>query len=216
MKKIFELNPPDDRDMSRNVFAEREHVVEDEYFRKRDRELIAQMHDAARSEEERRRMGVALGISDETSLAELQKVGYNPDTIQLLHLVPFIAVAWAEGRVSHSERDLILQAAALRGVTYDSLAYRQLESWLIRRPTDEFFSVSFRAIRAVFATLRPMAQEVASQTLLDYCTTVARATSSLYGLGPKVSRQERELIDRIAEALTPAQRESGRRTLEET
>lgn len=216
MKKSFELNPPDDKDLTRDVFAEREHVLEDQYFRKRDRELIAQMHDAARSEEERRRMGTALGISDETSLLELQKVGYNVDTIQLLHLVPFIAVAWAEGRVSHSERDLIMQAAALRGVTYESLAYRQLESWLNRRPSDEFFSVSFRAIRAVFATLRPMAQEVATRTLLDYCTAVARATSELYGLGPKISRQERELIDRITEALTPAQRESGRRTVEET
>lgn len=216
MKKSFELNPPDDKDLTRDVFAEREHVLEDEYFRKRDRELIAQMHDAARSEEERRRMGAALGISDETSLVELQKVGYSVDTIQLLHLVPFIAVAWAEGRVSHSERDLIMQAAGLRGVTYDSLAYRQLDSWLNGRPTDEFFSVSFRAIRAVFATLRPMAQEVASRTLLDYCTAVARATSESYGLGPKISRQERELIDRITEALTPAQRESGRRTVEET
>jgi hypothetical protein len=216
MKKSFELNPPDDKDLTRDVFAEREHVLEDEYFRKRDRELISQMHDTARSEEERRRMGTALGISDETSLLELQKVGYNVDTIQLLHLVPFIAVAWAEGRVSHSERDLIMQAAELRGVTYESLAYRQLESWLNRRPSDEFFSVSFRAIRAVFATLRPMAQEVATRTLLDYCTAVARATSELYGLGPKISRQERELIDRITEALTPAQRESGRRTVEET
>lgn len=203
-----------DKDVSRDVFAERERVLEDEYFRKRDRELIARIREAARAEDERRQMGAAVGISDESILGELQKIGHTPDTIQLLHLVPFIAVAWADGGVSRHERDLILQAAGLRGVIYDSPAYRRLESWLTEQPTDEFFSGSFRAIRAVFGTLTPKAQEVASRTFLDYCTTVARATGGRYGLGPKISRDEQEVIDRISDQLTPVQHEAGRRAIE--
>jgi hypothetical protein len=203
-----------DNKLGKDVFAERERVLEDEYFRQRDRELIRQRHDAARAEDERRRMGAAVGISDESLLGELQAIGYTPDTIQLLHLVPFIAVAWAEGGVSRAERDLILQAAALRGLVYDSPGHRQLESWLAEPPSERFLSGSFRAIRAIYAALSPPVQDRAGRTFLDYCTAVARATGGFYGLGPKMSRDEKEVIDRISEALTPAQQEAGRRAIE--
>jgi hypothetical protein len=134
------------------------------------------------AEDERRRMGAALGIGDECFLVELQQLGYNPETIHLLHLVPLIAALWAESDVSLRERDLMLRAAELRGVTPDTGAYRQLESWLTERPSDEFLSGSLQALRAVVATLNPGAKEVANRTVVDYCVGIVRLTGGLYGV----------------------------------
>jgi hypothetical protein len=62
--------------------------------------------------------------------------------------------------------------------------------WLIERPSDDFFSGSLRAIRAVYGRVDPAAQEVASRTFLDYCAALVRLTGGLYGLDSKVSREE--------------------------
>lgn len=40
------------------------------------------------------------------------ELGYSPDTLPLLFLVPFVQVAWAEGFVQASEQKTILRLAA--------------------------------------------------------------------------------------------------------
>ena len=44
-------------------------------------------------------------------LQELEALGFTPDTVSLLPLVPIVQVAWAEAGVSDDERKLIVQFA---------------------------------------------------------------------------------------------------------
>ena len=72
-------------------------------------------------------------------LQELEALGFTPDTVSLLPMVPIIQVAWAEGGVSDDERALILQFARERGMESGSVADGQLQQWLAERPSEEVF-----------------------------------------------------------------------------
>jgi hypothetical protein len=89
---------------------------EDEYFRRRDRELIDKMRQASEAEEARQGLEAASGLRDPELLQELQALGFTPDTVILLPLVPIVQVAWAEGSVTDAERALIVKLARERGV----------------------------------------------------------------------------------------------------
>ena len=103
---------------------------EEDYFRKRDRELIERMKQAAAAEQTRRELKAKTGLHDPELLNDLQELGFTPDTIQLLPIVPILQVAWAEGGVSAAERKLIVQLARARGIAAGSAADRQLNEWL--------------------------------------------------------------------------------------
>jgi hypothetical protein len=96
-------------------------------------------------------------VADEEILQDLQDLGYTPETVMLLHLVPLVQMAWAEGGVSDSERALIVEAARARGVEAGSPADRQLAEWLTSRPSERLFERTLRAIRFLEARLRPSA-----------------------------------------------------------
>src|SRR5690242_19549447 len=103
---------------------------EDEYFRSKDRELIEKMRQAAAASEARSELETRSGIHDPALLQELQALGFTPDTVSLLPLVPIVQVAWAEAGVSDDERELILRFARERGITPGGAADAQLAGWL--------------------------------------------------------------------------------------
>ena len=76
---------------------------EEEYFRRKDRELVEKMRQAAESDASRQAMERTTGIQDPALLQELEALGFTPDTVSLLPLVPIVQVAWAEGGVSDNE-----------------------------------------------------------------------------------------------------------------
>ncbi len=80
----------------------------------------------------------------------------------LLHLVPLIQTAWAEGGVTQKERDLIVRAARSRGIERGSSADQQLIRWLTERPSEELFEKTLRAIRAILQAARPKSVRPAS------------------------------------------------------
>jgi tellurite resistance protein len=118
----------------------------------------------------------------------------------LLHLVPLIQIAWAEGGVSESERALIIEAARARGIEAHSAADRQLAAWLTTRPSVELFEKTLRAIGSILQA-RPLAEREASQRdLLSYSTAIASASGGILGFG-KVSPEEQRVLARISEEL---------------
>ena len=100
----------------RDRFAERGRALEDEYFRKKDQELIDRLRRAAASDRARHDLEERTGLHDPEMLNELQSLGFTPDTLTLLPLVPLVQVAWSEGGVSNAERSQILSLARSRGI----------------------------------------------------------------------------------------------------
>ena len=188
----------------RDIFEERKHALEEGYFRKKEQELIGQLRERAEKENERLEMGTTLGTTDADILVTLQEVGYTQATVSVLHLVPLVQVAWADGNVSKSERELIMEAAQARGVETGSEAYEHLTGWLNERPSEEFFARTLSVIGALLQMSPSEQRETDKRDLVSYCTKVAEVSGGLIGFvsrRSRVSKEERELLERIAAKL---------------
>jgi hypothetical protein len=181
----------------KDAFGERGRSLEEEHFRKRDRELVEKMRRAAALEEERRALGQKTGLDDPEMLHELQSLGFTPETVSLLPLVPLVQVAWAEGGVSAAERDLIVKLARARGVTEGSAADRQLSGWLATRPAPEIFTSAARLISALLAVPAAASSGLGADDLVRYCESIAAASGGMFGIG-RISGDERALLSSIA------------------
>lgn len=187
--------------MSKDMFDERERALENQYFRQRDQELIEKLQEQGRRERERAELERELDIHDGAFLEHLQEVGFTPDNLSLLHLVPLVEVAWSEGEVTQRERDLILALAERRGIAPDDQAYIQLTGWLDACPDREFFDTTYEAVRRTLASQDEQSREATEHDLLEWATRVAEATGGVLGMMP-ISREERECLRRVTERLT--------------
>jgi hypothetical protein len=178
--------------------GDRRRIQEEEYFQRQEQELIAKLHQTGREEATRARMAERSGVADQEILRDLKTLGYTPDTVMLLHLVPLLQIAWAEGGVSDRERALIVEAARVGGIEAGSAADNQLATWLATRPSADFFEGTLRTIGAILQT-RPLEErEPSRRDLLSYCTAVASASGGILGFG-KVSPEERKVLTRVSQ-----------------
>ena len=192
----------------KDAFKERGRALEDEYFHRKEREIIAKMREKAAAEAARQKLGEQTGVADAGILADLQELGYTPETISLLHLVPLVQMAWAEGNVSMRERDLIIEAARARGIESGSPADAQLQGWLAARPSEALFSATLRAIGAMIASRPDQEREAGTRDLMSYLTSIASASGGVLGFGA-VSDQERAVLARVTAELEKAHDAAG-------
>jgi len=187
-----------------DAIHERGRALEDEYFYKKNRELVERMRRATAESAARARMGQTTGLSDPELLRELQSLGFTPETVSLLPLVPLVEVAWAEGGVHGAERKLILEFARGRGIGAGSPADRQLNEWLDRRPDPHVFERAGHLIAAVLDSRRgDMARGLTPQDLVAHCEQIAGASGGIFGTSLRsVTPEERELLTRIAHQLS--------------
>lgn len=189
-------------------FKERGRALEEEYFHRKERELIEKMRAKAQADAAQQELAARTGVADTQILADLHELGYTPETISLLHLVPLVQMAWAEGNVSRRERDLIIEAARARGIESGSPADTQLQGWLATRPSDTLFAATLRAIGAMFAS-RPDSERAAGEKdLLSYLMSIASASGGVLGFGA-VSDQERAVLERVAAEIEKAHGAAG-------
>ena len=180
--------------MAKDEFGKRDQ--EEDYFRKQDRELIERMRKAAAEAA----AGARVGIQDPELLRDIAALGFGPDTVSLLPIVPILQVAWADESISPEERKLIVDFARLRGVTEGSAADSLLTEWLTRRPSADTFSRANRLVAAMLAAGSGTAQDLSADDLVKYSESIAAASGGLLGLG-KVSAGERLAIEQIQKAL---------------
>jgi hypothetical protein len=182
----------------KDIIQERGRSLEDDYFRKKDRELVEKIQRAAATERARADISKAAGLSDPSLADELLALGFTAETVTLLPIVPILQMAWAEGGVSDAERTLIVRFARSRGVAEGSVADQQLRSWMIARPSDEVFDRAGRLIRATLDS--GGAASVSPDELVAYCESIAAASGGIFGIG-KISSEERTLLSKIASDL---------------
>jgi hypothetical protein len=152
----------------------------------------------AQAEAQRRQLAEQAGVADEEVLRDLQELGYTPETLMLLYLVPLLQTAWAEGSVSSKERDLIVQAARSRGIEAGSPADAQLNLWLTERPSEELFQRTLRVIGTILQSRSPEERASSERDLLSLCTAIAAASGGIVGFGA-VSEDERRILARITQ-----------------
>ena len=173
---------------------------EEEYFRRKDRELIEKMRLASEAAETRKALEGETGIHDPEMLQELEALGFTPATIGLLPLIPVLRVAWAEGGVSPAERKAIVALARARSIVDGSVADHQLATWLDHRPSSETFTKATRLIAAMLEHPSEGHADITADDLLKYCEEIARASGGLFGIG-SVSAEEQAAMELIAAEL---------------
>ena len=187
--------------MSEHEFLdERRRASEDDYFRKRDRELIERMRQVAAAERDRSELSAKTGLDDPALLGELQDLGFTPQTLPVLPLVPIVQMAWAEGGITPAERTLLIKVARERGITEGSPADTLLAGWMARKPTNDVFEKATRLIRAMLESGAPDAPTMSADDLIKYCERIATASGGILGIG-KISADERATLSEIATAL---------------
>lgn len=183
----------------KDIFAERGRSLEEDYFRKKDKELIEKMRRAAAASGAREEMAKQTGLTDPEMLKELEALGFTPDTVVLLPLVPVVQMAWAEGGVTPAERSLVGKLARARGIQEGGVADRQLSDWLDRRPGEQVFTHATRLIRAMLAA--PGHGDLSADDLVKYCESIAAASGGILGVIGRVSAEERQLLSTLAAEL---------------
>jgi hypothetical protein len=178
------------------LFGERGRSLEEDYFRKRDRELIERMRQADAVENARHEMRKKTGLAD-AELQALQELGFTPETVSLLPLVPVVQMAWAEGGITSAERDLLVRLARSRGIEEGSAADRQLATWMTARPDTAVFDRAGRLISAMLASGSEEAGNLSAEDLVKYCEDIAGASGGMFGIG-RVSSEERAVLSTIA------------------
>jgi tellurite resistance protein len=173
---------------------------EEEYFRRKDRELIEKMRHASEAAQARKALEDGTGIHDAGMLRDLEELGFTPETVSLLPLIPVLQVAWAEKGVSAAERKAILDLARARGITEGAAADQQLKIWLDQRPSNETFRKAMRLIGAMIEHPDEGHTRISSEDLLKFCEQIAHASGGLFGLG-SVSAEEQAAMQQIAAAL---------------
>lgn len=175
---------------------------EEEYFKKKDQELIERMRRAGAAQQARKDLEEKTGLQDPELLNELEALGFTPETVRLLPLVPLLQVAWAEGGVSDGERKQVLSLARARGIESGGAAHAQLDAWMTTRPPQQVFDGATRLIRAMLAAHSDELHDLSADDLVKYCESIAAASGGILGMG-KVSAEERSTLSLIAEGLKP-------------
>lgn len=168
---------------------------EEEYFLKKDRELIEKARERARIQQQLQELGEQVGATDPEVSRELAELGFTPDTVRLLPLMPVLEVAWAEGGVTDAERKMVIEVARARGIEAGSPADNQLAEWLDRRPVASVFRRANRLISALFESATRLT--LTPDDIIKSSEAIAEASGGLFGIR-RVSSEERATLDRIA------------------
>ena len=185
-----------------DAMQERGRALEEEYFRRKDKELVEKIRRAAEAKTQQEALGKATGLSDPAVLDELRALGFAPETVSLLPLVPMLQVAWAEGGITPAERDQLVKFAAARGIEPGSVASEQLIQWMVERPSDEIFAGAGRLIAAMLASGATPVANLSADELVKYCESIASASGGVFGVFGRVSAEEKALLSSIAADLT--------------
>jgi len=191
----------------KDAFDELRKAKEEEYFHKKETELLEKLRQRGAVEAERRKLGDALPTADAQILEDLQALGYNAETVKLLFVVPLLAVAWADGSITPRERSLILELAKADD------KQGQLTQWLNQKPPDEFFERSLRVVRSLLAAQSPEERSAAKRDLHSSAVRIAEASGGILGLG-SISNAERAAIERVAAEIETGHSESSRQMLD--
>ena len=183
--------------------SDRKRANEEDYFQKKDRELIEQMRQRAKAQQQLRELGEQVGVTDPELSRELADLGFTLETVKLLPLIPVLEMAWAEGGVTDAERKLVVDLARGRGIEAGSTADRQLADWLDRRPADSVFRRAGRLISALVESGGRF--DVTPDDIIKYCEAIADASGGLFGIR-RVSSDERETLSRIANEIKSRQK----------
>ena len=174
--------------------------TEDEYFHRRDRELMEQKRRAEAEVTARQALSSALGITDEQLVRRLQAQGITAELTVLLPWLPAIQVAWVKS-LTAAERDWLVQhIREHQQPPLDAAPTARLQEWLEKSPSDQLYKAAVEALRLQLSTLGPDARASLRDKVLNAARGVSAASGGILGIG-SISGDEKAALDHLAKEL---------------
>ena len=120
--------------MGKGGFSGRRMELEEQFFLKRDMELLQALREKSAAKQMKAALAEASGIGDEQLLERLIELELSGETVAALSLVPLIFVAWADGTLDDKERVAVLAAAEQQGLEKEGPCCKMLDRWLEKKP----------------------------------------------------------------------------------
>ena len=193
--------------------AERSRMSEEDYFRRKEQELIDKLRKKTDAETHRKGLAEAVGLENEQIVDALGEMGFDRATVVVLFLVPLLEVAWSDGSISDRERTLILEAAHAHGVREGTPAHAKLNEWLAAKPPEQLVGRALQVIRDIMAFQSTDARQATAGKLVDACERIAAASGGFLGLASKISPEEAAVMKRVASEIERAHAEAAKKVL---
>ncbi len=183
--------------------SDRRRTHEEDYFQKKDRELVEKMRQQAKAEAQLRELGETSGGHRSAADSRARRIGIHTGNGEAAAAHPGSGNGLGRGwgnRPGTQDGDRRCARTRDRG---RSVADRQLAEWLDRQPTENVYQRARRLIRALFASGGRF--NLTPDDLLKYCEAIAEASGGLFGIG-RVSSEERATLARIADEIKTRQK----------
>lgn len=126
------------------------------------------------------------------------------EAYRVVSLLPLVYVAWADGKIQKSERDVILRIARENGLLQHG-GEEALARWLSEPPTRQQLQADLKALNELSRSdrggLNGAAGADEEQLLLAWCQDVADAAGGMLGLGRARNDAETAALKTIAATL---------------
>jgi hypothetical protein len=179
---------------------DRGNSLEEEFFARRNAEVVEKLRSSRAQEDIRKEMAAALGAEDPALVEQLLSLGVTPATLAAVSLAPLVLVAWADRNLDANERKAVLEQAAQGGVTPGSSEAELLDSWLRERPPSTLMETWSAYARGVAESLDDARRKEFRDTLLTRTRAVANAAGGFAGMN-KVSAEEKSVLEQLEAAL---------------
>ena len=186
--------------MAEDFSGNRTQSLADAFFHARDQQLLKEFRDRLEKKDRRAQLAAVCGVHDEAVLDRLIELEISPETLAAIHVVPLVQVAWADGSVKPEERAAIIQAAQDAGIESRDGHYPLLEHWLSENPGREMLEAWKHYIRSLCKKLTPEEVAKLKNDTLTLARKVAEASGGLLGLGNKISKAERAMLNELEQA----------------
>jgi hypothetical protein len=187
-------------DADRSALAALAQTLENSFYGLDREAILAKIARRRETADQRQALAAVSGIDEGRVLDLLVDLGITAESFAALTLAPLVAVAWADGRVDAKERDAILAAANDAGLDPTELSYMLLSGRLAEPPPEQLMEAWHAYAAMLKQTLSPADLADLKRNVLDRARQVAEASRGRLGLGPKISREERALLDELERA----------------
>jgi hypothetical protein len=184
--------------MNGEFLGDRRRANEEEYIHRHDQALIESARQRRRQQTDRQRLADLINCDTPETLQALESLGYTPDTVVLLDVVPLLYVAVVDAAISPRERARIIDAARTYGIQPGTPADERLSAWLTLPPSDDFLEHSLHVLGDILCA-QPRETRAARQgRLLQTSRDIASISGGVLGFGT-VSMEEQEILELIEE-----------------
>lgn len=186
--------------MSSDAFDDRRKALEEQFFQKHDKELVAKLKEKqleAASKDELTRL---TGITNDQLLTALAGLNVGGAATLVMSLYPIIEVAWADGAIDEKEKKVIADLARTIGLEPGTSAYHYLTDWLAEKPEPKWHDLWAEYVKALVSKMSADDKALLKATVLGRARVVAEVSGGFLGLAWRVSDSELAVLHKLEQA----------------